>query len=264
MGSFAVEDRVIRIHPALDQACVPDYFVAWIVFHEMLHGKHEVKRENGRRRFHTPEFLEEERQFPDYDRACAWEKAEPRSAAAPVGAGRRALGHSFRPSLSARCSQRAARQARAFSSNAASAGALAAEYASKSSRPPRSPPASPPRRPRRPPGARAGSRGARDCRATARPPSSTSARLKARSASACGSRCAPGRRLAEVFVAEGHDPRAAAPRARPRRRRGAEHQVDDRFSGAGRGRRWSRCARTSATRWRGRGGRDRARRGSAL
>ena len=75
MGSFAVEDRIIRIHPALDQDCVPDYFVAWIVFHEMLHGKHEVKRENGRRRFHSPEFLADERQFPDYERACAWEKA---------------------------------------------------------------------------------------------------------------------------------------------------------------------------------------------
>jgi predicted metal-dependent hydrolase len=75
MGSFAVEDRIIRIHPALDQDCVPDYFVAWIVFHEMLHGKHEVKRENGRRRFHSAEFLEEERTFPEYERACAWEKA---------------------------------------------------------------------------------------------------------------------------------------------------------------------------------------------
>jgi len=75
MGSFAVEDRIIRIHPALDQDCVPDYFVAWIVFHEMLHGKHEVKRENGRRRFHSAAFLEEERTFPEYDRACAWEKA---------------------------------------------------------------------------------------------------------------------------------------------------------------------------------------------
>jgi predicted metal-dependent hydrolase len=75
MGSFAVEDRIIRIHPALDQECVPPYFVAWIVYHEMLHGKHEVLRENGRRRFHTPAFLEEERTFPDYDRACAWEKA---------------------------------------------------------------------------------------------------------------------------------------------------------------------------------------------
>ena len=75
MGSFAVEDRVIRIHPALDQEAVPDYFVAWIVFHEMLHGKHEVRRTNGRRRFHTPAFLDEEKTFPDYARACAWEKA---------------------------------------------------------------------------------------------------------------------------------------------------------------------------------------------
>ena len=75
MGSFAVEDRIIRIHPALDQDCVPDYFVAWIVYHEMLHGKHEVKRENGRRRFHSAEFLADERLFPEYERACAWEKA---------------------------------------------------------------------------------------------------------------------------------------------------------------------------------------------
>jgi hypothetical protein len=74
MGSFAVEDRIIRIHPALDQECVPEYFVAWIVYHEMLHGKHEVRRENGRRRFHTEAFLAEERTFVDYDRACAWEK----------------------------------------------------------------------------------------------------------------------------------------------------------------------------------------------
>jgi predicted metal-dependent hydrolase len=75
MGSFAVEDRVIRIHPSLDQDNVPDFFVAWIVFHEMLHGKHEVLRSNGRRRFHTQQFLAEERTFPDYVRACAWEKA---------------------------------------------------------------------------------------------------------------------------------------------------------------------------------------------
>ncbi|HEY0713816.1 MAG TPA: hypothetical protein VGF45_14145, partial [Polyangia bacterium] len=36
MGSFAVEDRLIRIHPVLDDSAVPEYFVAWIVFHEML------------------------------------------------------------------------------------------------------------------------------------------------------------------------------------------------------------------------------------
>lgn len=74
MGSFSVEDRIIRIHPALDAAHVPEYFVAWIVFHEMLHGKHEVLRVRGRRCFHPKEFLEEERTYEHYDRACAWEK----------------------------------------------------------------------------------------------------------------------------------------------------------------------------------------------
>ena len=74
MGSFSVEDRIIRIHPTLDQPGVPPYFVAWIVFHEMLHGKHEVTRVGGRRCFHTREFMAEEKTFAHYERAYAWEK----------------------------------------------------------------------------------------------------------------------------------------------------------------------------------------------
>jgi predicted metal-dependent hydrolase len=74
MGSFSVEDRIIRIHPSLDQGGVPPYFVAWIVFHEMLHGKHEVTRVGGRRCFHTREFVAEEKTFAHYERAYAWEK----------------------------------------------------------------------------------------------------------------------------------------------------------------------------------------------
>jgi predicted metal-dependent hydrolase len=74
MGSFSVEDRIIRIHPSLDQQGVPPYFVAWIVFHEMLHGKHEVTRVGGRRCFHTKEFLADEKTFAQYERAYAWEK----------------------------------------------------------------------------------------------------------------------------------------------------------------------------------------------
>ena len=75
MGSFAVEDRVIRIHPILDQADVPDYFVKWIVFHEMLHGKHDILRKGERRVFHSQAFLDDERTYPDYARATAWERA---------------------------------------------------------------------------------------------------------------------------------------------------------------------------------------------
>jgi len=74
VGSFSVEDRLIRVHPLLDQEIVPRYFLDWIVFHEMLHGKHAIRKVDGRRCFHPPEFAEEERQFPDYDRARLWEK----------------------------------------------------------------------------------------------------------------------------------------------------------------------------------------------
>ena len=74
VGSYSVEDRLIRIHPALDQEGVPGYFVNWIVFHEMLHGKHAIREVGGRRCYHPPEFAEEERHFPDYQRARLWGK----------------------------------------------------------------------------------------------------------------------------------------------------------------------------------------------
>ena len=89
MGSFAVEDRIIRIHPVLDQPDVPSYFVAWIVFHEMLHGKHEVRRKDGRRRFHTKEFLEEERTLQRLRARARLGEGEPGQAAARVRRGSR-------------------------------------------------------------------------------------------------------------------------------------------------------------------------------
>lgn len=75
VGTFMVEDRLIRVHPVLDQELVPRYFLDWIVFHEMLHGKHAIRRVGGRRCFHPPEFAQEEKEFPDYSRARLWEKA---------------------------------------------------------------------------------------------------------------------------------------------------------------------------------------------
>jgi predicted metal-dependent hydrolase len=75
MGSYAVEDRLIRIHPSLDRPFVPRVFVSWIVFHEMLHQKHDIPVIEGRRIFHTPEFLAEETTFEQYDEVRAWERA---------------------------------------------------------------------------------------------------------------------------------------------------------------------------------------------
>jgi hypothetical protein len=74
MGSYSVEDRLIRIHPSLDRPFVPRYFVEWIVYHEMLHQKHDIPVVRGRRQFHTNEFLVEEAAFEHYDRSRRWER----------------------------------------------------------------------------------------------------------------------------------------------------------------------------------------------
>jgi hypothetical protein len=74
MGSYSVEDRLIRIHPALDRRFVPRYFLEWIVYHEMLHQVHDIPVIGGRRQFHTPEFLAQETNYEHYERARDWER----------------------------------------------------------------------------------------------------------------------------------------------------------------------------------------------
>jgi hypothetical protein len=74
MGSYSVEDRLIRIHRSLDRAFVPRFFVAWIVFHEMLHQVHDIRVKNGRREFHSKEFLADEAGFELYEQAKLWER----------------------------------------------------------------------------------------------------------------------------------------------------------------------------------------------
>jgi hypothetical protein len=74
MGSYSVEDRLIRIHASLDRPFVPRMFVEWIVYHEMLHQKHDIPVVGGRRQFHTPEFMAEEAEFEQYEKASRWER----------------------------------------------------------------------------------------------------------------------------------------------------------------------------------------------
>ena len=73
LGTYAVREHLIRIHPALDAAWVPDYVVRNVLFHEMLHAVMPAVRVGDRRVFHTKEFRARERAFPDYARAVAWE-----------------------------------------------------------------------------------------------------------------------------------------------------------------------------------------------
>ena len=76
MGVYFHERKLIKIHPALDDAKVPRHFVELVVFHEMLHQTvPPTVGEAGRRCVHGPEFRAAERAFPDYELARAWEKA---------------------------------------------------------------------------------------------------------------------------------------------------------------------------------------------
>jgi hypothetical protein len=74
MGSYSVEDRLIRVHPSLDRPFVPRYFVDWIVFHEMLHQVFAIPVVHGRRQFHTRRFREAEARFPRHAESARWEK----------------------------------------------------------------------------------------------------------------------------------------------------------------------------------------------
>ncbi len=73
MGSYVHDARLIRIHPALDRPQIPDYYVAWVVYHEMLHQVVPPVKSKGRTSFHSAEFRRLERAFRDAARAQAWE-----------------------------------------------------------------------------------------------------------------------------------------------------------------------------------------------
>ncbi|MFO0658814.1 MAG: hypothetical protein U0165_03125 [Polyangiaceae bacterium] len=73
LGSYSAIERLIRVHPALDKAWVPRYFVEYVIFHEMLH--HVIPSTRGARsQIHPPEFRARERELVGYERAIRWER----------------------------------------------------------------------------------------------------------------------------------------------------------------------------------------------
>jgi hypothetical protein len=68
-------DRVhetITISKSLDSPQVPEWFVEFILYHEMLHIKHAARIINGRRYYHTAAFRLDEKRFSKYEEAQAW------------------------------------------------------------------------------------------------------------------------------------------------------------------------------------------------
>ena len=74
LGSYSVQERLIRIHPVLDKPWVPRYFLSYVVYHELVHHVVPPVRIGGQSVLHPPEFLKREREFKMYDRAIAWEE----------------------------------------------------------------------------------------------------------------------------------------------------------------------------------------------
>ena len=75
-GSYDPVLRLIRIHPVLDRAEVPRYFLESVVYHEMLH--HHlggVPDAAGRTVYHSRAFRLAEARYPKHREALLWEKA---------------------------------------------------------------------------------------------------------------------------------------------------------------------------------------------
>lgn len=74
LGSCDTERRIITIHPVLDTPVVPEEYLEFIVYHELLHLALEIEySKNGRRKDHGKNFRLAEKQFYQYDLARSFE-----------------------------------------------------------------------------------------------------------------------------------------------------------------------------------------------
>lgn len=75
LGSYEPSGPLITIHPRLDDARVPAWFIGFVIFHELLHHALGIRlsARGDRRELHPPAFKEAEAAHPRYADALAWE-----------------------------------------------------------------------------------------------------------------------------------------------------------------------------------------------
>jgi len=71
LGSYHRNLHLISVHPVLDDARVPRHFVAYILYHEMVHSL----QPKDHKRPHDAVFRKGMRAFPDFKQARDWERA---------------------------------------------------------------------------------------------------------------------------------------------------------------------------------------------
>jgi hypothetical protein len=72
LGRYDFGHDVIFISRLFDAPNIPPYVTAYVMFHEMLHVKHQTRIDDCRVISHTPEFRQEERTFDKYWEAKSW------------------------------------------------------------------------------------------------------------------------------------------------------------------------------------------------
>ena len=72
LGCFDPALDQIVINRQLDRRNVPEYVVAYVLYHEMLHLKHPMRFAHCRRESHSAQFRKEEKKFADYARAMTF------------------------------------------------------------------------------------------------------------------------------------------------------------------------------------------------
>lgn len=82
-GSYHPDRKLIKIHRRLDQPHIPEYFISFVVYHEMLHhvlppivvrsAWYRFKRP--KRKIHHPAFSRKERDFHEYDQVQLFKRA---------------------------------------------------------------------------------------------------------------------------------------------------------------------------------------------
>jgi hypothetical protein len=69
LGCFDPALNQIVLNRQMDNEDVPQYVVAYVLYHEMLHLKHPIRFARCRRESHSAQFRNEEKRFTDYARA---------------------------------------------------------------------------------------------------------------------------------------------------------------------------------------------------
>ena len=74
LGRYDALHEFIHISRIFDNPRVPLYVTEFVMFHEMLHVKHQSRVHDSRLMVHTPEFKTEEKRFLHYQEAKVWLK----------------------------------------------------------------------------------------------------------------------------------------------------------------------------------------------